>query len=132
MGTTGRWGTDLIFYVSSERQLPLKEFKREVKARWATHNINLQRPIAEFKGIEQGSISISCEFSAHRGYNARHFLEYLEDACKSGEANPIYIGGKRVGDGPYYIERISETWDEIWNNGELVSAKADIDFKEYR
>ena len=132
MGMTGRWGTDLIFYVSSERQLPLKEFKREVKARWALHNINLQRPKTEFKGIEQASISLSCEFSAHRGYSAKYFLDYLESACKNGELHWIYIGGKRVGDGPCYVEGISETWDEIWNNGELVSAKADITFKEYK
>ena len=58
-------------------------------------------------------------------------LEKLEKACESGTVDYLYIGGKKVGTGKMKLESISETWDEIWNSGQLVKAKVSLTFSEY-
>ena len=69
--------------------------------------------------------------SAGHGVSPRVMLEILEVAVETGIAEYLYIGGKKVGSGKMVIENISETWDEVWNNGELVKATVSLTFSEY-
>ena len=132
MAQIGSWGSDLVFAVNSNSQLPFNDFKREIKARWATHNINLSQPRTEYQGIEQPSVDLTVTFSAHRGQSPKRYIDKLESACKAGELNYLFVGGKRIGDGKYYIESVSETWDEVWNQGELARATLELSFREYK
>lgn len=130
MAIIGHWGSALSFAVNSNKQLPFNDFKRSIKARWATHDINMKKPRTEYQGVDQPSVSFQVTFSAQHGQNPRKCIERLEQACRLGELNYLYIGGKRVG-AKYYIESINTDWDEIWNRGELVRASANITMKEY-
>lgn len=131
MAMIGSWGTDLVFSVDSERQLPFNDLKRKYKSRWATHNIVQGKPRAEYQGMEQVENSMRITFSAHRGQSPRRCIELLEGACTNGDIYYLYLGGKRVGEEKCYIESIDSDWEEIWNRGELVRASVDVTFKEY-
>lgn len=131
MGKVGNWGSQIKFFVNSKRQLPFRDFSREVGARWATHEIVKGYTRAEYLGIEQGTISLKVTFSALRGQRPYKDITKLNKACKAGVVNYLYVGGKRIGNCKWYIEKISEDWDEVWNKGELVRATCDITFKEY-
>lgn len=58
-------------------------------------------------------------------------LGTIEKAIKAGTVNWLVIGGKFVGGRKMYISSCSETWDEIWNKGELVRATVNLTFVEY-
>lgn len=130
MAEMAKWGK-LVFSVSSERQLTFSSMEREVESRWQEHHVPGGRPRSEFLGMEAASVELECEFSAHRGIKPRQQLEALEASCASGEVNPLYVGGKRVGAGPMYVAKVSSDWGEVWNQGELVRVSVDITFKEY-
>lgn len=132
MATIGSWGSDLVFSVNANAQLPFTDFKRKVSAKWATHDILGDKPRAEFQGMEQTENSMEITFSAHRGQSPRKCIERLEEACRNGEINYLYIGGKRVGEEKCYIESIDSDWNEVWNKGELIRATVEITFKEYK
>lgn len=131
MAQIGNWGSDLKFAVNSNNQLPFRNFKRSVKARWAKHNINQAKPRTEYQGIDQPSVSFNVTFSVQHGQKPRKCIERLERASELGECNYLYIGGKRIGGNKYYIESVDSDWNEVWNKGELVRASADITMKEY-
>lgn len=131
MAEIGSWGSDLVFTVNSEKQLPFDHMKRNISARWQTHNINQKKPAAEYVGIEQPSVSLDITFSAYRGQSPRKYESILEKACMAGDLNYLYIGGKRIGGNKYYIESIDTSWDEVWSKGELIRAGVSLTFKEY-
>lgn len=131
MAEIGSWGSNLVFSVNAEKQLPFRNMKRNISARWQLHNINQKKPCTEYVGIEQPSVTLDVTFSAQRGQNPRRYESLLEKACMAGELNYLYVGGKRIGGNKYYIESINTSWDEVWSMGELIRASASITFKEY-
>lgn len=131
MAKFGSWGSTLTFAVSDESQLSFSNLTRKVGSRWATHKIVGGDTRAEYLGIDQGSITMDVMFSAEHGQRPYHDISKLNKACKTGSVNYLYIGGKRIGHCKWYIESISESWNEVWNLGELVRAKCKITFKEY-
>ena len=69
--------------------------------------------------------------SAHLGVSPKDIIEKLEKACEKGKIDYLYVGGKKVGKGKMYLESVSETWDEVWNKGELARATLSLTFSEY-
>ena len=109
MATMAQWG-DIKFAVNSERIFSFRGMKRSYSARWATHNIIGKRPMVEFQGPDLDEISIE---------------------VKNGKVAYFYVGGKKVAVNKFRITSGTENWNEIWNQGELVRATAQITFKEY-
>lgn len=132
MSEIGRWGTRLVFSVNSNKQLPFREMKRKVKARWKAHNVYNETPWAEYMGPDQTEVKMEVTFSAHHGQKPLKSITTLEEACMRGELDYLYVGGKRIGKYKHYIESINTDWDEVWNQGELIRATAEITFKEAR
>ena len=131
MGKIGNWGKTITFEVSSSKTLTFNNFKRTVSGRWNTHNIVNGKPKSEFAGPDLSGVTLEAVLAAERGVRPRATLENLEKACEGGTVDYLYIGGGKVGTGKMKLESISETWDEIWNSGELVKAKVSLTFSEY-
>ena len=109
----GNWGTVIVFEVSSRKILNFQNLKRSVSGRWKKHSIIGKKPRSEFTGPES-------------------LISSLEKAAEKGQIEYLYIGGKKIGSKKMYLESISETWNEVWNNGELVKATVSLTFSEYR
>lgn len=131
MGTIGSFGKVIIFESNSKKTLTFQEMKRTVSARWKTHSIVQKKPKAEFMGPDLDSISLKVVLSAEHGVKPRKTLEAIEKAITKGQVEYFILGGKKVGANKYYIESMSEDWEEIWNKGELVKAAGTLTFSEY-
>lgn len=131
MAQVGNWGKQIRFSVNSESQLTFKSFKRTVTGRWAKHSILKGKPRLEFQGADASGITMDVTVSAARGVKPESVIKALERACEGGTVEYLYVGGKRVGSGKMYLESVSESWDEIWNKGELVRATLSLTFSEY-
>lgn len=131
MAEIGNWGKQVTFFVNSQKILTFRNFKRTVSGRWSEHNIIGQKPKMEFAGPEADENSMEIVLSAENGVRPRAIIETLEKAIETGRVEYLYIGGKKIGSNKLYIQSMSETWDEIWNKGELVKATLQITFSEY-
>ena len=129
----GCFGSLIKFEVSSKKILTFSNLKRTQAGRWAVHPIVLKAPKSEFLGPDLTEVSMDVTLSAEHGVKPRHTINAIENAVRSGTVDNIAIGGKVFGHSSHkwYIESVSETWDEIWNQGELVRAKITLNFKEY-
>ena len=126
-----KWG-DIEFKVSSKRVLSFKKMKRTYCAQWEEHDIIGKRPKMEFKGPGMDEITMEVVLDAELGVKPRKVLKKFRTAAKNGEIHYFYVGGKKVCKNKMYIASGSESWDEIWSEGELIRATASITFGEYR
>lgn len=131
MGTIGNFGKVITFEVNSNKILTFQDMKRNVSARWKTHNIVQKKPKAEFIGPGADTITIKVFLSAEHGVKPRKTLNAIEEAINKGQVEYFVVGGKKVGNNKYYIESMSEEWEEIWNRGELVKASGSLTLSEY-
>jgi phage protein U len=127
----GNFGETIVFSVSSSKILTPHNMKRSVSARWEQHKILGKAPKSEFVGQNAPETTMTVVLSAECGVKPRAMLGTIEKAIKAGTVNWLVIGGKFVGGRKMYISSCSETWDEIWNKGELVRATVNLTFVEY-
>lgn len=127
----GNFGETIVFSVSANKILTPKDMKRSVSARWEQHKILGKAPKAEFVGQNAPETTMTVVLSAEHGVRPRATIGAIEKAIKAGTVNWLVIGGKFVGGRKMYISSCSETWDEIWNKGELVKATVNLTFVEY-
>lgn len=132
MGKIGNFGKTIVFEINANKVLTPKNVKRSVSARWKQHDIVARKPKMEFAGPDMDETSMTIVLSAEHGIKPRKTLKRLETAVRKGKVANLVIGGKKIGKHKVYISSMSETWDEIWNRGELIRATVDITFSEYR
>ena len=58
-------------------------------------------------------------------------LESIEQMVETGEAEYFILGNRPVGANRFRITGASETWDLIYNKGELARASLTITLEEY-
>lgn len=131
MAKIGNFGKSLIFETSDKKILQPKGLKREVSGRWAVHSRIGKRPLKQFLGPEADSVTFRVELDARHGIKPRKTLEKIERCIRKGTPEKLAIGGKMVGKNRMVITKASETWDEVWNRGELVRASIDLTLEEY-
>ena len=131
MGVIGSFGPYITFEVSDEKIFTFSNMKREVSARWNTHNGILCEKTSEFEGPDLTSMTFDIKMSAAHAINPRVMLEALEYEIKAGEVEMLVIGGKMVGSGYYKITKMSEAWDTIFMHGELYECTVSITIEEY-
>lgn len=131
MGQVGNLGERIVFEVNDKKFLTFSNLKRTVSGRWTLHNSIGDRQAAEFLGPALDKITLQIVLLATLGVKPRKVLEEIEEAVKTGEVNLFIINGKQVGSGPYRITAMSEAWETLFQNGELVQAKLDLTLEEY-
>ena len=132
MAVIGQWGSSMTFSVNSERQFSFRDMKRTSSARWVSHNIIGETPRPEFLGPGMDEVTLEVILCAEMGVQPRSELMKFQVACKNGEVNYLYINGKKVCSNKMAITAVSESWDEIWSQGELARATVSVTFSEYR
>ena len=131
-GGIGQWGSNIKFSVNSDKQLSFRDMKRTSSARWTSHNIIGKRPKTEFLGPGMDEVTLEVILSAEMGVRPRSEMAKFRSACKKGEVHYLYINGKKVCKNKMAITAVSESWDEIWSQGELARAVVAVTFSEYR
>lgn len=127
----GTLGSKIVFEVSDETALILQEMTREISGRWAIHETMGAKPKAEFLGPGLQSVTLPIYLSAGLGVRPRTVLERVEGMVEAGTAEYLVIGNRPVGGNPFRLTGSSETWNTIFNRGELAKATLSITLEEY-
>lgn len=127
----GNFGRLITFETSDRRILSPQKFKREVSGRWAAHSRIGKKPLRQFLGPDTDKVTFTIQLDARHGVRPRRTINAIEKHIRNGTPETLVIGGKKVGSSKMTINSVSETWDEIWNRGELVRASVDISVEEY-
>ena len=128
IGTLGR---NVVFEVSDDRVFTFSELTREVTSRWTNHEPQGVKPKPEFLGAGMQTASLTITLSATLGVRPRDVLEAIENMVENGTAETLVIGNRPVGGNPFRLTGSSETWNTIFNRGELAKATLSITLEEY-
>lgn len=132
MGKIGNLGKLIIFEVNGEKVLTFDKMTQTIKGRWAIQEPILGKPYTEFLGPGQRTISLPIYLSAMHGVGPRKTMERIEKAVESGTPYPLIIGNRKVGFYQWVITEMSETWGQVIQGGNLVSANLTLRLGEYR
>jgi len=127
----GTLGKKIIFEVSDKQVMAFNEMTREVSGRWATHETMNAKPKAEFLGPGLQTVTLTIDLSAALGVKPRAVLEAVEEMVEGGTAEYLVLGASPVGKNPFRLVGSSETWDKLYNRGELARATMTISLEEY-
>lgn len=127
----GNWGKDIVFSVSDRRVFTLQNMVRTVGSQWATHSRIGKKDKPEFLRPTLQKITFTMDLDASLGVRPRATLEKLERLTERGTVNALVLGGRRIGRYRWRITGTSETWETVYNRGELVRAKVNVTMEEY-
>lgn len=127
----GSWGGGLVFSTSDRRILTFSNFTRSSGSEWATHSRIGQKDQVEYLRPKLQKVTFSIKLDATLGVRPRAMLDLLNLYAERGTINTLVIGGRRVGRHRWRITDLSETWETVFNRGELVSAKVNVTMQEY-
>lgn len=121
----------IIFKTSDQRILNFSGFKLNVAARYASHEVINSKPVTEYIGPGLNTVSFTVGLNGNFGVNPREELERWQELAQNGNAEILVIGGKPLGVDRWVVKSISQSWDTIFNQGELFSAKIEVTLEEY-
>ncbi len=127
----GNWGTTLVFETSDSRILTPANLARSVSADWATHSRIGLKDQTEFLRPALQKITFDLTLDAMYGVRPRTMLDLIAACVENGTVQKLVIGGKQVGKNYWRITSTSETWQVMFNKGELVRAKVTVTMEEY-
>ncbi len=131
MAEMAQWN-GIVFQVNSEKVFTFRNLKKKYSTQWNSHDIIGRRPKLEWQGAEMEEVTLEVILSAEYGINPRKALKRFRVAAQKGQVAYFYLGGKKLTKYKMYLDNGSESWERIWNQGELVKATAMLTFKEYR
>lgn len=127
----GTLGGKIVFEVSDEYALTFNNMTRDVSGRWTEHDAMGAKPKKEFLGPGSQKINLPITLSAGLGVKPRAVIEAIEEMVETGAVEYFVLGSRPVGNNPFCLTASSETWDTIYNHGELAKATLTITLEEY-
>lgn len=127
----GNFGKLITFRTSRDKILTFRDFNRDGGARWTTHSRINRKPLTQFLGPDIDTFSFEVVLDAAHGVKPRKTLDRIRKYKDAGTPAYLIIKGKKVSKYKLVITKMSETWDEIYNKGELVRATVKLEFQEY-
>ena len=120
---------DVEFVVSSRQLLTFRDFKRNTKSRFATHNLLLQKPKLEFLGRDLTEITFKIQLVKSLGIDVEYSAEKLRRMCEAGADFPLVIGAEVIG--RFVVEQIQESAQIVDGNGSMIVEELELTLKEY-
>ena len=127
----GHIGKTVVFETSDAKVLNFKKMQRIVKGRWASHARLGKKPKKQFLGPDADQLTFTITLNAEHGVKPRKTVENIEALIRTGKPQTVVIGSRKVGTNKYAITEISESWETILNQGEVVKITCDITLEEY-
>lgn len=126
----GNFGS-MVFSVSRKKVKSFSNFERSVSGEWKEHSVYKGKSISEFVGPGSQQITFDMHLNASLGVSPLTELEKWEKICEKGKHDVLVIGKKQIGSSEWKVEKISESWNEIWRYGELIAADISVTMSEY-
>lgn len=121
----------ITFVVSRKKILTLSDIKRSESVRWQVHDTIGRKPMAEYIGPGQESITFHVVFKTALGVNPFKTIQKLRHFQHEGKVGPFMIGKKTIANSKFYLEDLQETYRHIDNKGVIHTIEADLTIKEY-
>ena len=119
----------LIFEVSALKILTFDGYKRQVKAKYAEHEI-LNRPaVLEFLYRELEEISLTIKAISQLGVTPEEVALTLRDMCQRGEPNYLIIGETVYTENEMVITEVTENVQQ-WHGTNIGVNTLNVNFKE--
>jgi phage protein U len=130
MARIGSFG-GVTFEVSTDKVLTFNGLSRGGSARWSLHEIHLKKPMPEFLGPGQETVSFKIRFTALHGVNPETELNKLRAFRDTGKVSSFILGTQPISSSYWYIDDISEDYKTIDGKGRIISVDATVTLKEY-
>ena len=127
----GSFGKLITFETSDKKILTFETLKRSGEARWKDHDRIGKKPQVQFLGPGLDKFTIVIKLDARHGVKPRSTMTAIRKHRNAGTPEYLVIKGAKICTNKLVITKTSETWDEVWNKGELVRATMEIELKEY-
>lgn len=126
----GSFGS-IIFKTSDKRILTFQNLQYSASSRWSSSEVINGKPRSQFLGAGLRKVSFDISISAAFGVKPRETIDRLTKIVEKGEVYMLVIGGKPISNNPFSLKDISAAWGEVFNGGELYSAKLSLTLEEY-
>lgn len=125
----GTFGS-LVFEVSDKKILTPSSFTRTGGAVWAEHPMIYKKPKREFMHSELREVEMELKLNALHGVKPWNTIRTMYKYMENGKRFALVIGGKPMANYKMCIASVSDTWDEVFNKGQLVKATVNVRFEE--
>lgn len=132
-----------MFVTSRQYLITFDDYSRNAEGRWAKHDIIGQKPVLEFLGPDTEKISMKIQLRRDHGVNVENMLRRLREMRDTGEAFPLVLGSKVIGNlikkyifkqsvtpGLWVLKGLSEDVKH-WAGGNLYIVDATVTLEEY-
>lgn len=108
------------------------DMSQEISASWAEHKvIGNKIPKTEFLGPNCRSFSMTIVVNRLWGHSPLSVINKLAKFCEKGKVGVLKIGSHKIGT-KWKIDSISQTWDAVYHEGQLVKATLNLTLSQYR
>ena len=122
---------DFEFEVSENYINTFKDLRFSNSAQYSEHKILGRRGLLEFTGLNASSCSLTIHLDAGYVDDLPGIIAFYNDAMISGDALLFMLGDSVMGEGFWVIESFDESYTQISNKGEFLSADLSLRLKEY-
>ncbi|MCL2201271.1 MAG: phage tail protein [Oscillospiraceae bacterium] len=121
----------IVFEVSPEHILTIKDFIRRNSVRFAETPVVLRKPVSEYLGPDLDKLTFKITLKAQHGVNPQVQFNKLIHLQRDGTTLTLLIGPTAFGVFRWRIENLSIPWEIIDNQGRCISSEVSISLKEY-
>jgi len=123
---------EVIFETNDKKICTFNNLQRTILAEYSEHKRYKKKSQLEFEGPKNQEVSFEMKFIAGYGVKPWKMIHKITVICEKGTVNSFVLGGHKVGGGKWIITSLSESYDKVWNRGELVAASIQVTAKEYK
>lgn len=107
------------------------DINQEIAGNWADHSIIGKKPKSEFLGPDLRSLTFQIVVDVQLGYKPHAILKKINRFVEEGKVDIFVLGTHKIGTGKWKMEKASEAFNLIYNEGQLARATVDITLGEY-
>ena len=121
---------DVIFSVSSEVVKTIRAMTVSFSTSIQSHRRRLQKPLLEFVGPDNKTISFSIRLSKYLGTDPNKDCEVLDNYCRDGISKFFILGNEKFGEYKWVISKIKTTPEHYDGVGNITTVDLSITLTE--
>lgn len=121
----------IVFYTAFNNVITPSEILRSGEARWAEHDVMLDKPVSQFIGPSLEQVGFKILLSKSLGQSPESMLKKLRNMRDTGSVFPLIIGGKPISQNYFRIMSMDESDMMTDGYGKTISITVSLSLKEY-
>ena len=126
----GNFGKFITFTVSDRKVLTFRDLEVTRTATWGKTPIIKSRPKGQFLGQDTATATMEVVLDAALGVNPVKIKNRLEKAVQKGKTEYLVVGKRQIGQGKYALVEMSEAYNVVLNQGQVMRMTLTLNFEE--